>query len=195
MEPSGIGTLYLAFEALKKQLSEEGLFDDDRKLELPKYPQRVGVITSKSGAAVQDIFQVLERRAPFIEVVTVHLGKYYHEKIGRKIDFLKTDMQGAEALLVDTIVEILTENQNIIIVSELYPYGLNQLGGSAREYLDYFLSQGFEIAVFEGSRGLLNVSRKEALDRVTDKRFPEKYINVYFSRDVKFLQYRYSGTT
>lgn len=69
MEPSGIGTLYLAFEALKKQLAEEGLFDDEKKLELPKYTNKVGVITSKSGAAVQDIFQVLERRSPFVEVI------------------------------------------------------------------------------------------------------------------------------
>ncbi|MFC1535871.1 exodeoxyribonuclease VII large subunit [Candidatus Neomarinimicrobiota bacterium] len=69
LEPSGIGTLYLAFEALKKQLAEEGLFDSDRKMELPKYPNTVGVITSQSGAAVQDIFQILERRAPFVEIV------------------------------------------------------------------------------------------------------------------------------
>ena len=69
LEPSGIGTLYLAFEALKKQLAEEGLFDSDRKIELPKYPNTVGVITSQSGAAVQDIFQILERRAPFINIV------------------------------------------------------------------------------------------------------------------------------
>ncbi len=69
LEPSGIGTLYLAFEALKKQLSEEGLFDSDKKLELPKYPNIIGVITSQSGAAVQDIFQILERRAPFVTVV------------------------------------------------------------------------------------------------------------------------------
>ena len=69
MEPSGIGTLYLAFEALKKQLAEERLFDSDRKTELPKYPNTVGVITSQSGAAIQDIFQILERRAPFINIV------------------------------------------------------------------------------------------------------------------------------
>jgi exodeoxyribonuclease VII large subunit len=69
LEPSGIGTLYLAFEALKKQLAEEGLFDSDRKVELPKYPNTVGVITSQSGAAVQDIFQILERRAPFVNLV------------------------------------------------------------------------------------------------------------------------------
>jgi exodeoxyribonuclease VII large subunit len=69
MEPSGIGTLYLAFEALKRQLAEEGLFDLERKSELPKYPKSVGVITSKSGAAVQDIFQVLERRSPFVKIL------------------------------------------------------------------------------------------------------------------------------
>ena len=69
LEPSGIGTLYLAFEALKKQLAEEGLFDSDRKMGLPKYPNTVGVITSQSGAAVQDIFQILERRAPFVDIV------------------------------------------------------------------------------------------------------------------------------
>ena len=69
LEPSGIGTLYLAFEALKKQLAEEGLFDIERKQVLPKYPKTVGVITSKSGAAVQDIFQILERRSPFIEII------------------------------------------------------------------------------------------------------------------------------
>ncbi len=69
LEPSGIGTLYLAFEALKKQLAEESLFDPDRKKELPKYPNTVGVITSQSGAAIQDIFQILKRRAPFVHII------------------------------------------------------------------------------------------------------------------------------
>ena len=69
LEPSGIGTLYLAFEALKKQLAEEGLFDSDKKMQLPIYPNLVGVITSQSGAAVQDIFQILERRAPFVDII------------------------------------------------------------------------------------------------------------------------------
>ena len=69
LEPSGIGTLYLAFEALKKQLAEEGLFAINRKKELPKYPNTIGVITSQSGAAVQDIFQIMERRAPFVNII------------------------------------------------------------------------------------------------------------------------------
>ena len=69
LEPSGIGTLYLAYEALKKQLAEEGLFDIERKQKLPQYPKTIGVITSESGAAVQDIFQIMERRAPFVDII------------------------------------------------------------------------------------------------------------------------------
>ena len=61
MEPAGLGTLYLAFEALKKKLAEEGLFDDERKQPLPSFPFSVGVVTSGSGAAVEDIKNVLLR--------------------------------------------------------------------------------------------------------------------------------------
>lgn len=69
MEPAGIGTLYLAFEALKKQLSEEGLFSEKHKKKLPKYPKSVGVITSEDGAALKDILQILKRRAPYVEII------------------------------------------------------------------------------------------------------------------------------
>ncbi len=69
MEPAGIGTLYLAFEALKKQLAAEGLFDQEIKQKLPVYPRCIGVITSQTGAAVRDIFQVLDRRAPHVDVI------------------------------------------------------------------------------------------------------------------------------
>ena len=69
MEPAGLGTLYLAFEALKKKLAEEGLFDDERKQPLPSFPFSVGVVTSGSGAAVEDIKNVLSRRSPHVEVI------------------------------------------------------------------------------------------------------------------------------
>ena len=69
MEPAGIGTLYLAFEALKKQLAAEGLFDPEVKQKLPVNPSCIGVITSQTGAAVRDIFQVLDRRAPHVDVI------------------------------------------------------------------------------------------------------------------------------
>lgn len=69
MQPEGIGDLALAFEQLKNKLSEEGLFDEERKKSLPKYPQRIGVVTSNMGAAVQDIKKILARRFPIAEVV------------------------------------------------------------------------------------------------------------------------------
>jgi exodeoxyribonuclease VII large subunit len=69
MEPAGIGTLYLAFEALKKQLSVEGLFSEEHKKKLPKYPKSLGVITSEDGAALRDILQILKRRAPYVEII------------------------------------------------------------------------------------------------------------------------------
>ncbi len=69
MEPAGIGTLYLAFESLKKQLLDEGIFDLKWKKELPPFPKTIGIITSSSGAAIQDIIQILSRRAPHVNVV------------------------------------------------------------------------------------------------------------------------------
>ena len=69
MEPAGVGTLYLAFEALKKKLEGEGLFDERRKQSLPPYPFRIGIVTSGSGATIQDIRNVLSRRAPHLELI------------------------------------------------------------------------------------------------------------------------------
>jgi len=64
MEPDGVGDLYLQFEALKQKLSSEGLFDAERKKQLPFLPQGVGIVTSKTGAVVHDIAQVAWRRFP-----------------------------------------------------------------------------------------------------------------------------------
>jgi len=69
MEPAGEGVLKRRFEALKLKLFEEGLFDEDRKQALPVLPQRIGVITSPSGAAIRDILSVLARRFPAVPVV------------------------------------------------------------------------------------------------------------------------------
>ena len=69
MQPDGVGALQVAFEQLKKKLAGEGLFDESRKKPLPKYPNRVGVITSPTGAAVRDILNVLGRRYPLAQVV------------------------------------------------------------------------------------------------------------------------------
>lgn len=68
LEPSGLGALYQAFEALKRRLEAEGLFASEHKESLPEIPTMAGVITSGSGAAVRDIIQVLGRRAPYVNV-------------------------------------------------------------------------------------------------------------------------------
>ena len=69
MIPDGLGELTLAFEQLKAKLEDMGLFRQEHKLPIPEMPSRVGVITSPTGAAIQDILSVLERRFPFAEVV------------------------------------------------------------------------------------------------------------------------------
>jgi exodeoxyribonuclease VII large subunit len=82
MEPQGLGALQLAFEQLKKKLEAEGLFDPSRRLPLPFCPQRIGVVTSPTGAAVRDILKVLQR-SPYPLSVTI----------------LPVRVQGAEASL------------------------------------------------------------------------------------------------
>jgi exodeoxyribonuclease VII large subunit len=67
--PAGAGELWLAFEELKSKLQAEGLFDPSRKKPLPAFPQRIGVITSATGAAVRDIIHVIGRRAPQVTLI------------------------------------------------------------------------------------------------------------------------------
>lgn len=69
MEPAGIGALYQAFEETKKRLQAEGLFSNERKLSLPKFPTSVGIVTSKTGAALQDMLIIFKRRAPQVKIV------------------------------------------------------------------------------------------------------------------------------
>ena len=69
LEPRGIGALELAFRQLKEKLGREGLFDPKRKRRLPRFPTRVAVVTSLTGAAVRDIVHTLERRWPVAEVL------------------------------------------------------------------------------------------------------------------------------
>ena len=69
MQPDGVGALNLAYEQLKEKLQKEGLFSEHHEKPLPPYPEKVGVITSPTGAAVRDIINVLGRRFPYAEIV------------------------------------------------------------------------------------------------------------------------------
>ena len=69
IQPAGEGALQAAFEQLKARLAAEGLFDQERKRSLPLHPERIGVITSPTGAAIRDIIRILHRRAPWVQII------------------------------------------------------------------------------------------------------------------------------
>jgi exodeoxyribonuclease VII large subunit len=69
VQPRGIGLLQVKFEALKRKLDVEGLFAPERKRSLPKFPRRIGIVTSPSGAAIRDMLNVLRRRAPWLQIL------------------------------------------------------------------------------------------------------------------------------
>jgi exodeoxyribonuclease VII large subunit len=69
MEPKGVGALQIAFQQLKEKLSKEGLFDPGHKIAIPFLPQRIGIVTSPTGAAIRDILNVLSRRFANVNVI------------------------------------------------------------------------------------------------------------------------------
>src|SRR5207249_809274 len=69
LQPRGVGLLQAKFEALKRKLQAEGLFAPDRKRPLPKFPRRIGIVTSPTGAAIRDMLNVLHRRAPWLQIL------------------------------------------------------------------------------------------------------------------------------
>jgi exodeoxyribonuclease VII large subunit len=69
IEPKGVGALQMAFEQLKAKLEKEGLFDLDHKRPLPLLPQRIGIITSPTGAAIRDMLRVIKRRHPRMQIL------------------------------------------------------------------------------------------------------------------------------
>jgi exodeoxyribonuclease VII large subunit len=69
LQPRGVGLLQAKFEALKRKLEAEGLFATERKRPLPKFPRRIGIVTSPTGAAIRDMVNVLRRRAPWLQIL------------------------------------------------------------------------------------------------------------------------------
>ncbi|MEP6602920.1 MAG: exodeoxyribonuclease VII large subunit [Spartobacteria bacterium] len=69
LQPRGLGLLQAKFEALKRKFEAEGLFAAERKRTLPKFPRRIGIVTSPSGAAIRDMLNVLKRRAPWLQIL------------------------------------------------------------------------------------------------------------------------------
>src|SRR6059058_4888696 len=69
LQPAGLGLLQARFEALKRKLEAEGLFATGRKRPLPRFPAAIGIVTSPTGAAIRDMLNIVQRRAPWIRVV------------------------------------------------------------------------------------------------------------------------------
>lgn len=103
MEPEGLGALYMAFEKLKEKLQEEGLFEAKHKKPLPRFPRKIGLITSPSGAAVRDFLTTLRRRYPAASIV-IHpaavQGREAPEQLAAALQ--KMDASGEYDILVLT---------------------------------------------------------------------------------------------
>lgn len=120
MQPDGTGALSLAFEQLKAKLAKEGLFDADRKKPIPLYPERVGVVTSPTGAAVRDIINVISRRFPLAEIVLCPVavqGEYAAPQIKAAIE-LFNECKAADVLIVGrgggSVEELWAFNEEIV---------------------------------------------------------------------------------
>jgi exodeoxyribonuclease VII large subunit len=97
LQPRGVGVLQAKFEALKRKLQAEGLFASEHKRPLPKFPRRIGIATSPSGAAIRDMLNVLRRRAPWLQIL---------------INPVRVQGTGAAQEIAVAIRELATPNEN-----------------------------------------------------------------------------------
>lgn len=153
MQPDGIGALTLQYEQLKEKLSKEGLFDEKYKKPLPEYPKVISVITSPTGAALQDIRNILSRRWPFSFVeVTPSL----------------VQGDGAPAMLSDAVRKVNAQGKaDVIIIGR---------GGGSIEDLWAFNSEELARAIFESKIPVISAVGHETdftiCDFVSDMRAP-----------------------
>ena len=153
MQPDGVGALNLAFEQLKERLEREGLFDAAHKKPLPRFPERIGVITSETGAAVQDILNILGRRFPYAQVVLAPV---------------LVQGEGAPAQLIDALQSFNAfKNVDIIILGR---------GGGSAEDLWAFNDERLAYAVYSSQIPVISAVGHETdftiCDFVADLRAP-----------------------
>jgi len=119
VQPFGRGALQAKFEALKRKLEAEGLFDSARKRSLPKFPKRIGIVTSASGAAIRDILNVLRRRAPWLTIL---------------ISPVRVQGTGAAREIAVAIRELATPNENFAPVELIV---VTRGGGSMEDLWEF----------------------------------------------------------
>jgi exodeoxyribonuclease VII large subunit len=119
IQPRGLGVLQAKFEALKRKLETEGLFDPARKRALPKFPKRIGIVTSPSGAAIRDILNVLRRRAPWLQIL---------------INPVRVQGTGAAQEIAVAIRELAKPNENFVAVDLIV---VTRGGGSMEDLWEF----------------------------------------------------------
>jgi exodeoxyribonuclease VII large subunit len=153
LEPKGVGALQLAFEQLKARLSEEGLFDDKHKKPLPFLPRKIGIITSPSGAAVQDIIKIVFRR-----YANIHL----------EIVPVRVQGDGADKEIADGL-ELVNSRADIDV-------SILARGGGSIEDLSAFNSEMVARAIFKSEIPIISAVGHETdftiADFVSDLRAP-----------------------
>jgi len=118
LQSRGLGLLQAKFEALKRKLEAEGLFEQARKRGLPKFPRRIGIVTSSSGAAIQDILNVLQRRAPNVEVL---ISPVRVQGSGASLEIATAIRELSAPFFIDgREVSASTQNQALAAISFLY---------------------------------------------------------------------------
>jgi len=119
IEPLGVGALYLEYERLKKQLEEEGLFDENRKKAIPKFPKSIGVISAKEGAAIRDVITTIKRRWP-IAKITLLPSLVQGKSAARSVveNLRKADSMGFDTVIVarggGSIEDLFAFNEEIV---------------------------------------------------------------------------------
>jgi len=153
VELQGVGALQVAFEKLKQQLAAEGLFAPERKRPLPKYPQRIGLVTSPTGAAIRDVLHVVRRRNPGLEIILAPCrvqGEGAAEEIAAAIRLLNEFNVGVQALACSDEqegrsklkLELQRSSLDLILVTR---------GGGSLEDLWAFNEEAVARAIFESA--------------------------------------------
>ncbi len=151
VELQGVGALQIAFEKLKQKLSAEGLFAPERKRPLPEYPQRIGVVTSPTGAAIRDVLHVVQRRNPGLEIILAPCrvqGEGAAEEIAAAIRLLNefnsrsSGRESAPSESQSRLTSAATMELDLILVTR---------GGGSLEDLWAFNEEAVARAIFESA--------------------------------------------
>ena len=148
IELRGVGALQIAFEKLKLKLAAEGLFAPERKRPLPKYPQRIGLVTSPTGAAIRDVLHVVQRRNPGLEIILAPCrvqGQGAAEEIAEAIRLLN-EFSKAESRTATT-----GRQQRAVPTHEGIDLILITRGGGSLEDLWAFNQEVVARAIFESA--------------------------------------------